>query len=125
MKTTKTKILIIFAAFYSLASCQPKDDLQFEYNGSTINLPEEIDCASDGDTLIVYKADHGKIMIGYQRRFSEAVKYGILKEINDRLPEAPQPHNILLTVKSVLMARGIDDAVTVRQFVSLTYENLD
>lgn len=38
------------------------------YNGSTIELPEEIDCATKGDTLIVIETvDERIIKIGYKR----------------------------------------------------------
>ena len=44
---------LIVAATLALTSCRPQ--LVYKYNGARIYLPKEIDCAWEGDTLIVAK----------------------------------------------------------------------
>lgn len=44
---------LIVAATVALTSCRPQ--LVYKYNGAAIYLPQEIDCAREGDTLIITK----------------------------------------------------------------------
>lgn len=72
MKTNITLLIITSLITGFIAGTQvPEDTLTHQYNGATISLPEEIDCAATGDTFIATQTEvDGRqvIVIGYLQR---------------------------------------------------------
>lgn len=98
----------------------PNNSLEFTYNGSTIELPNEIDCFGTGDTLVVYKDEKlnggRKIYIGGVRTFSKENFQAICNEINAEAKDSTD-YEIYKAVVTVLERKGINDDLTLQQFL--------